>query len=137
MAKPTLRQVLLISLVAPLVGAAMYAISLLIGYELLIRSQALQYSKAFLNNSPALQKQVGSIRTIGVPFMLTGCSLDQRGGEGTATFKLIVSGEREEGIVYLKATKHLGLWSVTGANYFSSNGKPIVLQEESNAQNNT
>lgn len=79
----------------------------------------------FINNNNRALAEFSTIRSSRLGF--GGYSVQYSGPSGVAHFKILISGEKSDGVVYLDMVKLTGIWKVKGANLILNSNEAVSL----------
>lgn len=96
-------------------------------YMLAVRSEAYRFALEFIDNNKLISQNIGPLKN--QRLALFGYSVRQKGSQGHAEYKILVKGEKGEGIVYLELKKSVGIWKVIQGNLVPDNGNALALVE--------
>ncbi len=92
-------------------------------YLLAMNSDAFHSAKAFVANAPVVVQVLGPPSTIRLS--LIGAQVTLSPSSGHAAFRIVVKGQKRNGIVYAIVRRQNGSWHVTDANLVAD-GLPTV-----------
>lgn len=90
-----------------------------------VRSEPYSVALRFIDNNKTILETIGSLESRRLAFF--GYSVRYKGPRGHAEYKILVKGEKGEGIVYIELEKSVGIWKVIRGNFVLDNGKAISL----------
>ncbi|NIO19739.1 MAG: hypothetical protein GTN76_03100 [Candidatus Aenigmarchaeota archaeon] len=98
---------------------------LIVLYILGVRSEAYKFALEFIKDNKLILEKIGPLKSQRLaPF---GYFVRYTGPRGHAEYKILVKGEKGEGIVYIELEKSVGIWKVIRGNFVLDNGKAISL----------
>lgn len=93
-------------------------------YFMAANSAAFLAASTFLTNNPKVIEILGPIRSNHLGF---NYSVNYRRGDGSAKFKVILSGERKSAKAYVTLESIDGVWSVKSGNLIEDGQAPVAL----------
>ena len=94
-------------------------------YILGTQGEAYKFALRFINGNSTVMNNIGLLRSSRLAFF--GYSLRYSGPHGNAEYKIIVTGEKGKGTIYLNLEKSAGVWEVIKGNLVLENGESISL----------
>ncbi len=111
--------VILLAIVLLLAGAYV------VGYWIASNSESYKVAQKIIYENPLLNNQVGQIIKLRLSFL--GYSVRYTGPHGYAEYKILVTGEKDKGVVYLNLEKSAGIWEVIKGNLVLEDGVSISI----------
>ncbi len=94
-------------------------------YLLGVRSEAYKVAIRFIDDNVTVTNNIGPLKSHRLAVL--GYSIRYNGPHGYAEYKIVVTGERDKGTVYLNLEKSAGVWKVAKGNLILENGMSIPL----------
>lgn len=94
-------------------------------YILGTQNEAYKFALRFINSNMTVMNSIGSLKSSRLAFF--GYSIRYSGPHGYAEYKILVTGERGKGTVYLNLEKSAGVWEVKKGNLVLEKGVSIPI----------
>jgi hypothetical protein len=89
------------------------------------QGEAYKFAVKFIGDNRAITDSIGQLKDSRLAFF--GYSVRYSGPHGNAEYKIIVTGEKGKGTVYLNLEKSVGIWEVIKGNLVLEDGVSIPI----------
>jgi hypothetical protein len=94
-------------------------------YVLGTQAESYKFAVKFINDNKTIANKIGPLNSSRLAFW--GYSVRYSGPHGYAEYKIVVTGEKDKGVVYLNLEKSAGNWEVMKGNLVLEDGLSIPL----------